>query len=229
MTTMQTPDVTEQLGAIQAQLAEISGELAIIRRTREEISDLKEDLNFVVKDLYQTTVLELEEVSPFVKTEEISLLFKRVLRNLSNFNEMLGQLESARDFIKDAEPLGKEVFQDGLQLLDDLDRKGYFAYARELRGIFDNVIEHFSVEDVHLLAQNVVTILETVKSLTQPEMLNAVNNAATIFKHLDPSDIEEYSIFRVMREANSKEMRRAMGLFFTFLKRISAQYEADAK
>ena len=221
----ESTDVSAQLSAIQAQLGEITNDLAVIRKTREEIEDLKADLSFVVKDVFSTAVCELEEVSPFVKTDEISLLFKRILRNLGNFNEMLGQLESARDLIADVEPLGKEVFKDGLHLLDDLDRKGYFAYARELKSIMDNVIDHFSVEDVRLLSDNVVTILETVKSLTQPEMLSAVNNAASIFQHLDPTDIEEYSMFRVMKEANSKEMRRAMGLFFTFLKRISAEYE----
>ena len=65
--------------------------------------------------------------------------------------------------------------------LDELDRKGCFAMARELQRAFDHVVASFTVEDVRLLGDNLVAILQTVKNLTQPEMLQAINNANPMF------------------------------------------------
>jgi uncharacterized protein YjgD (DUF1641 family) len=85
----------------------------------------------------------------------------------------------------------------------------------------DNIVTHFSKEDVRALADNVVVMLETVKSLTQPDMLKAINNAVTIYKNLDMEEVEEYSMFKALRELRKPEMRRGIGFMITFLKRLS--------
>jgi uncharacterized protein YjgD (DUF1641 family) len=211
---MSTLTIEDQLSQIQESLAAVQDELSIIRRTRDEIQDLKEDLSIVVKDVFKTLVLEMEEISPYIDNGELVDLLKRTVRNTGSFNKLLIQLESIEDFITDATPVGKAVLNDAIAQMQTFQEKGYFDYARELGGIIDNITENFSPEDV-------VTILQTVKSLTQPDMLLAVNNAATVFKHLDPSQVEEHSLWRVLREVNSPEMRRAWGLFYTFLKNMS--------
>lgn len=218
---MSTLTIEDQLSQIQESLAAVQDELSIIRRTRDEIQDLKEDLSIVVKDVFKTLVLEMEEISPYIDNGELVDLLKRTVRNTGSFNKLLIQLESIEDFITDATPVGKAVLNDAIAQMQTFQEKGYFDYARELGGIIDNITENFSPEDVRLLSENVVTILQTVKSLTQPDMLLAVNNAATVFKHLDPSQVEEHSLWRVLREVNSPEMRRAWGLFYTFLKNMS--------
>ena len=43
----------------------------------------------------------------------------------------------------------------------------------------------FSPEDVKHLGDNIVTILNTIKNLTQPDMLHAINNAVTVYKNID--------------------------------------------
>ncbi|MCB1120354.1 MAG: hypothetical protein KJT03_02295 [Verrucomicrobiae bacterium] len=222
---MQTLTVEDQLAQIQASLSDIQEELSIIRRTRDEIQDLKEDMSIVVKDVFKTLVEEMEEISPYINNGELVDLLKRVVRNIGGFNKLLMQLESVEDFITDATPLGKQVFNDAIAQLHEFQEKGYFDYVREAGKIVENVTANFSPEDVRLLSENVVSILLTVKNLTQPDMLKAVNNAAMIFKHLDPAEIEEYSLWRVIREVNSSEMRRAWGLFYTFLKNLSQAHQ----
>jgi len=216
-----TITIEDQLSEIQTSLAAVQEELSIIRRTRDEIQDLKEDLSIVVKDVFKTTVLEMEEISPYINNGELVDLLKRSTRNIGTFNKLLMQLESIQDFITDATPIGKEVLNDSIAQLQVFQEKGYFEYAKELGSILDNITENFSPEDVRLLADNIVTILQTVKNLTQPDMLKAIDNAAAIFKHLDPNEVEEYSLWRVIKEVNSPEMRRAWGLFYTFLKNLT--------
>ena len=218
---MTTLTVEDQLTEIRDSLAAVREELAIIRKTRDELQDLKDDLSLVVKDVFKTLVLEMEEISPCLNNGELVDLLKRMVRNTGSFNRLLMQLESIEDFITDATPVSKAVFNDAAGGLQKVQEKGYFEYALELGGILDNVTENFTPGDVRLLADNIVAILQTVKNLTQPDMLKAVNNAATIFKHLDPAEAEEYSLWRVVREVNSPEMRKAWGLFYTFLKNLS--------
>ena len=218
---MPTITVEEQLTQIQDSLSGIQEELSVLRRTRDEIQDLKEDLSLVAKDVLKNLLVEMESMSPYMDNGEAIDLLKRVVRNMPAFNRLLMQLESIEDFITDATPVGKEVFNDLVGLLHNCEQKGYFEYLREMGGILDNVTENFSPDDVRLLSENIVSILMTIKNLTQPDMLKAVNNAAVIFKHLDPAEVEEYSIWRVVKEVNSPEMRRAWGLFYTFLKNLS--------
>ena len=87
--------------------------------------------------------------------------------------------------------------------------------------VVKTIILNFTPDYVRLLADNIVTILETMKSLTQPEMMKTINNAATVFKNLNTDDIEEYSIWKLMREINSPEIKRGFGFLISFLKNVS--------
>jgi len=176
--------VQQQLDEINAKLDIITGELAHAKRQREELGGLKADLTIVAKDVFSSAIVELEDVAPFVRTGDFLHLLKKILRNTNTITGIIEQLESALDFYQDAKPISKNLFNDALEGLDELDRQGYFAFLKEVTAVVKNIITHFSPDDVRLLADNIVTILETMKSLTQPEMMKTINNAATVFKNL---------------------------------------------
>lgn len=217
-----SPALAERLDALDRKLDLVLAEVEQVRRIRREVEELKDDLARVGKDLFRTAVSEMEEVAPFVDTGDFAALTKRLIRNVNNLNELLVQLESARDLVHDATPLAREMFRDGVAKLDELDRKGYLAMARELQRALDNVVASFTVEDVRLLGDNLVAILQTVKNLTQPEMLQAINNATEIYKKLDFDSMEEFTLWRAFREANKPEMRRGLGFLIVFLRNLSA-------
>jgi uncharacterized protein YjgD (DUF1641 family) len=215
--------LAEQLARIQQKLDAITDEMAIMRRQRQEMDDLKEDLTRVARDMFDSAVVEFEDIAPFVKTGDFLFLLKKVLRNTNTITRMMERLEGAIDFVEDAQPIGKELFQDGLMRLHELDQKGYFDYLRETAKITDNIVSHFSVEDIRMLADNIVAILETVKKITQPDMLHAVNNAVMIYKNLNTEELPKYSIWKALREMNSPEMQKGLGMMVTFMKNISQQ------
>ncbi len=223
---MSETDISQQLAAIEAKLDDISSELALAKRQRQEMEDLKEDLTRVAKDLFQSAVEELEDVAPFVKTGDFLHLVKLIVRNTNNITGVIHKLESALDFFEDFKPIAGELFNDGLDKLDRLDRDGYFEFAKEATRISDRIVTHFSAEDVRLLADNIVPILETIKALTQPEMLNALNNAVKVFDKMDMENIEEVSMWKAMSEMRTPEMKRGLGFLITFLKNISQQEDS---
>ena len=123
--------------------------------------------------------------------------------------------------MRDVGPIANEVIIDATKKLHEFEQKGYFEFLREFGHIIDNIVTYYGVEDMRMLADNVVAILDTVKNLTQPDMLKSVDNAVKVFANLEMENIPEYSIFKVMREMNKPEMKKALGFFITFMKNMS--------
>lgn len=224
---MDDAKLSEQLAALDRKLDLISGEMEALRRYRLELEDLKDDLTRVAKDVFQTAIEEMEEVAPFVHSGDFVHLARKLLRNTRNVATLTTQVESVMDFTRDATPLGKELFNDLLSRLDELDRKGYFEFIRELFTVADRVVMTYSVADVRLLADNVVAILETIKGLTQPEMLQSINNAMVVYRKLDFDSVDEISLWKAFREINRPEMRRALGFLMTFMRNLSEHPTLD--
>ena len=87
----------------------------------------------------------------------------------------------------------------------------------------DNIVSYYSVQDVKDLADNIVTILETIKSITQPDMLHALDNGVKVYKSIDTKNIPEYTVWKAMKELRTPEMRRGIGFMITFLKNMTRE------
>jgi len=213
---------------IQSQIDEINRKLDIIleevsaqRASRETVEDLIDDASIIGKDIFKNTVTKLDKAGVELDTDAIEGIAIKLIRNVGNINEFLETLESAQDFIKDVSPILHQVGLDAVHKMHELEEKGYFDFVREFGSMMDNIVTHFSQEDVRALADNIVVILETFKNLTQPDMLKAINNAVVIYKNLDMEDVEEYSLFKAMKELRKPEMKRGIGFLVTFLKRLN--------
>ena len=214
-----------QIDEINSKLDLILEEIELQKKHRREMEDLKEDLFRVGKDVYETAVTELEEVHDHIKTGDIVHLGKKLLRNVNNLNRAFDQLESTRDFLHDISPLVRESIIDTMNKMDEFDRKGYFEFIKELQKAGDNVVTSFTPNDVKLLGDNIVTILNTIKNLTQPDMLQAINNAVAVYKNIDVKVDEKVSLFSLMKEVNSPEVKRGLAVGLKFLKNLASLEE----
>lgn len=211
----------EQINSIHVKLDLVLEEIRVQKQRRQEIDDLLTDIRFIGNDMFKSTVDELDHYGVELDTEALKSLMFRLIRNVGTLNELLEKAEVLNDLMKDLEPVLIQMGLDGIGKMHELEKKGYFDFLRELAGIADNIVTHFSAEDIRLLADNVVTILETVKNLTQPDMLRAVNNGVTVYKNLDIENVEGYSVWRVMKEMRTPEMKKGLGFLITFLKNMA--------
>jgi len=200
---------------IQIQIDELNGKLDLIleyvnqqRLKSASVDDLIADVSIVGKDMYNSAVLELENRSVEIDPEDVKMIALKLLRNVRNINGVLDTFESAVDFMKDASPILNEMIIDMIKRLNDFDKKGYFGFIAETGAIIDNIVTHFGREDIRLLADNIVSILETLKSLTQPEMMASINNAIKVYSSLDMDTVQEYSVWKQMREIKKPEMKK---------------------
>ena len=222
---MAKDNIQEQINEINRKLDIVLEEVLAQRETRQSIEDLTTDLTIVGSDVFKSTVTELDNAGIEIDGEAVKQLMLKLVRNVDTLNEMFEMMESVNDLAKDVSPILHQMGLDGIHMMNEFEQKGYFEFMRETINIFDNVVTHFSAEDVRLLADNVVTILETVKNLTQPDMLKAINSGLIVYKSIEIEDVEEYSMWKAIRAMNSKEMKRGIGFMITFLQNIAKETE----
>ena len=218
--------LTQSMLVLGQQVNYLQEQAEISRRRQQTIDDLLTDLTPVVKDMYKAAEEQLAEMQQFVQLEDLTLLAKRVARNTRNIDEVLDYLESGLDFVHDAAPLTKDIMTEATAVLSEMERKGYFGFLRQGAYVMDQVVTSFGEEDVKQLGDNVVLILNTVKSLTQPEMLNLVNGLTAGF-HAAEADADagrlDTGLFGLMRQMRDPEVRRGLAITLETLKRVSQQ------
>jgi uncharacterized protein YjgD (DUF1641 family) len=218
---MADKDLQKQIDDINVKLDAIL-EIANEQKLRSgRMDDLVADVNIITKDAFRTTVEELENQGVELNWDDLKFLAFKFLKNIDKFTWVMDTFESVYDLMQDMGPVVREVIIDTIREMAEMEKKGYFEFFTELTRAMDTVVEHYSGEDVKLLADNIVTIMDTFKNLTQPEMLLAMNNALNVFQKLEVENIPEYSIWKAMNEMRSPEMKKGIGFMISFLKNLS--------
>lgn len=209
----------QKIAALSEQVAFLTEEARINQRRRQEWDELKGDLTPVATDIFRISVTQLEEVEQYVQYEDILRLFKRLLRNTRNLESMLDQLESTMELVNEVSPLSQDAFMSLMVRLDDFERKGYFTFLREGAHILDQIVTNFAEEDVRRLGDNIVLILETLKGMTQPEIMQMVQHVTATIQEEEPA--ENVSMLSLLRQFNDPAVKRGLSKTLTVLKTVS--------
>jgi uncharacterized protein YjgD (DUF1641 family) len=226
---MAKENIQEQINDINRKLDIVLEEVMAQKETRQSIEDLASDITLVGTDVFKSTVTELDNAGIELDGEAVKQLMLKMIRNVGTINEMFEMMESVNDLVKDVSPVLHQMGLDGIKLMNEMEQKGYIDFFKEGMNVVKNIVDHFSVNDVKELAGSIVTILETIKSLTQPEMLKAMNSGLVVYKSIDVNSVPEYSLFKAAKAMNSKEMRRGLGFMITFLKNIARETDKRAE
>ena len=121
-------------------------------------------------------------------------------------------LEPLRDLAAEAGLLAGPVMQAVTDRVADLDARGYLAFARSSAGVIDRVVTSFGEEDVEALGDNVVLILETLKGLTQPEIMQLLQRTAAAAQEQahEPPTGAPPSTLALLRRLRDPEVRRGL-------------------
>ena len=215
-------ELNQKIDALTAQLAYLTEQAQLAERQREERSELMRDLTPIADQAYHLAIEQLEEVQEYIDLGDLLRLLKRLMRNGRNLETLLDQFESVMDLTQTVGPLTDEAFGKAVATLADLERKGYFAFARGGKRIADNIVTSFTAEDVDRLGDNIVLILNTVKDMTQPEIMNFVRSTLLVAEREieQPVDISYWGLLKQMRDP---EMRRGLALTMRVMHVIGAQ------
>ncbi len=218
---MEDKKIQMQIDALDKKLDLILGYVHQQKLQANMVEDLVGDLSIIGKDAYDSTVLELDKRQIEIDPSELTGLAVSILRNIGNIKTVMDTLEMAVDLGKEVGPIANEVIIDFTKQMNSLEQKGYFDFIREIGPVIDNVVKGFSPQDLKELANSIVSILSIVKEMTQPEVLNIMQNAIKAFNSMETESVPSYSVWKLMREMNSPEMKKALGYGITFMKNVS--------
>ncbi|MBN2412076.1 hypothetical protein JXQ31_10330 [candidate division KSB1 bacterium] len=195
------------------------------QRRQRELDELRQDLTPLASDIFKTAVEELDQVAPYFSYEDLIFLVKKLLRNTRNITVLLEQMENAADFMKDALPLSKPLFQSVLETFNTLEQKGYFTFFVTIAGIIDKVVTSFTEEELKQLSENTDSLIRSIKLLSQTNVLQQLEKALTVYNKIDGSDIKTKSLIGLFRDLNSPEVRKPLTIGLAVVKQLSHQTE----
>lgn len=216
-------ELNQKVDVLTAQMQALTGHMQEQQRRQREWDELKADLTPIALDAYQVTVEQLAEIEPHVQLEDLLYLLKRLARNTRSIEALLDQLESLSDLSRDAMPIFNDAVLMSVQQLDTLERRGYFRLVKEGQYVLDNIVENFGPEDVRQLGDNVVTILHTVKEMTQPEIMGMMSNLAGGLRQAEVDATKlDTSTLGLLRQLRNPETRRGMAIALGMLRAMGA-------
>ncbi len=215
-------ELNQKIDALTAQVAYLAEQAQLAARQREDRSELMRDLTPIADQAYHMAIEQLEEVQEYIDLGDLLRLLKRLMRNGRNLETLLDQFESMMDLTQTIGPLTDEAFGKAVTTLADMEQKGYFTFARGGKHIADNIVTSFTAEDVDRLGDNIVLILNTVKDMTQPEIMNFVRSTLLVAeKEVEkPVDISYRALIKQMRDP---EVRRGLALTMRVMHVVGSQ------
>jgi uncharacterized protein YjgD (DUF1641 family) len=212
-------ELNQKVDVLTTQIAFLTEEAQLQRRNRQDWDELKNDLTPVANEVYQLTVRQLDEIESYVQLEDILRVTKRLVRNTRNLEEALDQLESFSDLAREMGPLSDEIMLTVMTRLSEMEEKGYFSFIQGGMAIMDEVVSNFTEEDVQQLGENIVLILQTVKEMTQPEIMTLMRTSANVL--LEEEVPEKVSMLDIVRQMNDPDVRRGLSKTLNILKTFS--------
>lgn len=219
--------LNRKLDLLAQQVAYLTAQAQQAERARQAREELTRDLMPVANDVFRLATEQLAETQEYVDLNDLLRLFKRLLRNTPMLERMLDQMESASELFDTMMPLSDQAFEKAVDTLQTLEQKGYFTFAQGGMQIADNIVTSFTAADVKKLGDNIVLILNVIKGMTQPEIMQFVHNTLLIAeKEVEkPVDMSLRALFNQLRDPN---VRRGLALTMRVLSVVGAQAEPSA-
>ncbi|MBE9524277.1 MAG: hypothetical protein IMY76_04205 [Chloroflexi bacterium] len=212
----------EKVDLLTAQVVSLTEYAEDQQRRQREFDELKQDVIPIANHMIKISIDELAEIGNDFELEDLFYILKRVLRNTHLIETLMDRLESLMGIADETELLGKQVFSTVVEQLDELEHQGYFAFAQQSWKIVERIVTEFDKEDVQALGDNIVIILNTVRNMTQPEIMALANNAVGAIQD-DIPEGEQISTWALIRELGNPKVRRGMLRLINLLKTLDNQ------
>jgi uncharacterized protein YjgD (DUF1641 family) len=217
-------ELNKKMDALTNQVAYLSEQAQIAERGRRERSELVETMMPVAQQAMQIASDQFEEIQDYLKTEDLLRFVKKLARHRPQLEMLLDQFDAVSDLLHIMDPITKEGMSKVVAVLTELEQKGYFAFARSGVKMVDTVVTSFSEDDVNRLGDNVVLILNTVKDMTQPEIMTFVRNTLQIAEREVEKPVNT-SLGALLGQMNDPAVRRGLALTLRVLRVVGQQAE----
>ncbi len=219
-------ELTQKIDALTAQVTYLSEQAQIAERGREERTELVDSMMPVAREAMRVVSEQLEDVQYYLDPDDLVRLLKKLIRHLPQIDMLLDTLDGVSDLSTEVNHIAREGMDKAAIVMEDLDRKGYLAFGKSGLRLVDMVVTSFTEEDVDRLGENIVLILNTVKDMTQPEIMNFVRTTLLVAEREVEKPVDT-SYLALMRQMRDPAVRRGLALTMRVLHVVGDQAEPN--
>jgi TusE/DsrC/DsvC family sulfur relay protein len=132
--------------------------------------------------------------------------------------EMLDSQQRLAEVWREAAPILKSMTAVATANLANLEHRGYFRAGRAALDVVDRVVGAYGEDDLQRFSDAVVSILDTVRNLTQPEVLTIANEAIETLSHADR--LPPLGMTGMLRAGRDAEVQQGMAVFMELLRHV---------
>ncbi|NNC75599.1 MAG: DUF1641 domain-containing protein [Acidimicrobiia bacterium] len=209
MTTLAPDQVSrleEKIDALTDQVSLLQMEAVESQRRRQQWDELRDDLAPVAEGLMARATDEFAALE--IDTDAITHTLRTLLSNIEIIERLVTRLDTIEQLLSATGEIAPSAVEKLIEGLGQFQERGYLDFARGGVEVADRIVTSFDYEDIHALGDNVVLILNTVKEMTQPEVMHMLRRTATAARADAP---KELGIFGMMREMRDPAVKRGMG------------------
>ncbi len=162
--------------------------------------------------------MEATDPTHAVLLERLERMEAQLARQQATLDELLAHNRAQVEFIDEMRPVGKAIVDAGTETLGELEAKGYFAFGRSALRVVDKVVEGFGPEDVDALGDSVVSILDTVRAVTRPEVLALVQEGAE--KLEEAEEAPPIGVIGLARASGDVNVQKGLGILVAALRHV---------
>lgn len=119
---------------------------------------------------------------------------------------------------REAAPILKDVMSVATTRLGDLEQRGYFRAGRAAVDVLDRVVSAYDGDELQRFSDAVVSILDTVRNLTQPEILAIANEASAALS--GAAVLPPIGMAGMLRASRDGEVQKGMAVVLELLRHV---------
>jgi len=169
--------------------------------------------------------------TPVTITEDLDERLAAMSDQLDDMATELQAQRAQREMLSELVGELAHVAGPAVQLLTErlaaLEERGWFEFAGHSAGIAEKVVEAFDGEDIDALGDNVVTILEVVRQMTQPDVMAMVGRATADLRQVVTEDTPAPSLPHLLRELRDPQIKRGFERMLVVMRSMGEEASHD--
>lgn len=157
-----------------------------------------------------------ETLSAEARFEELS---KQVRFLVEEAEERRRMRQAIGELTGDLSPIAAQGLESVTRAMSQVESRGYTDFARSGLGVVDRIVTSFDTDDVEALGDNIVLILETMKEMTQPEVMSLLRSTLQRV-HEAEEPPEPPSLMSLLGQMREPEVRRGLSRLLVFLRSL---------
>lgn len=142
----------------------------------------------------------------------------------TQMNWLIERQKKQEELLSEMTPILRAMMDTATERLDTLEKQGYFAFGREMIRVGERIIEGFSPEDVQQLGEAIVRILQTVRALTQPEVLSIAGEASRVLQNAHQA--EPLGLVGMVKATRDDNVQRGMAVMLELMRHVGRATQA---